>query len=250
MKAPKPYNPKKTGGYYRRYESELIHTAAFNLKWQIALLIASIPVALMAVLALVLELPWITITNICLTAAIAILSLITAVSVKTGLNRYRDYTAKAEYVPECTEKGIMQARFMFAITLFFAVVLILVAVVELFAVLDGDALLQTFPVYLTYIPIIALSNAEISDIVFMSDGFYTGSPGGVTYFIPYVKIDSIAEEDCRTTKRGTPVKLRLISNGKQFGHDRMYRKELEEIRRRVASAHADNINLINTEITE
>ena len=230
----KPYNPKKNGSYPRVYEPELLSYAPFNSfqNWIPILIITIAPAAVMAALAVILKLSWYNVLYLALGTALVALTCWMSYCAKKGLDRFREIMAAGEYVPERTTKGLRQSTVVFVISLFYPVLFIILIVTTIVSSYQGAESVTTFPFYLFYFPFLFLLNGEISDIIFMPDGFYTGTAAGGMYFIPFSMIDHITDESGRTTKQGETAKIKLFSNGKQFGHDRMYRTELNEIRRR------------------
>ena len=237
----KPYNHAKSGSYPRAYEPELLTYAPFNSShyWKHMLIIALIPAAVMAALAVILKLSWFNVFYLALSTALVALTVWMSYCAKKGLDSFREIVATGEYVPECTVKGLRQSKVVFAISICYPVIFLVLIVTTIVSSLQGVESVNTFPFYLFYFPFLFLMNGEISDIVFVPDGFYTGTAAGGMYFIPYAMIDHITEEKRRTTKRGEVVKLKLFAGGEQFGHDRMYRAEYDEIRRRVVSHRAE-----------
>ena len=238
----KPYNPKSSRNYPRVYASEFLHTAPYNSGkyWKQILIIALIPAAAMVAAAVILRFSWFDAAYLALGTALVALMVWMTYCAKNCLNSFRETVAKGEYVPESTEKSLGQAKAMLIISLLYPFIFVVLIVLRIASGVHGTEWTQTFPVYLLVFPFLFFQNSEISSIVFMPDGFYTGTATGGMYFIPYTKIDAITDEDGRTTKRGETVKIKLFAKGSQFGHDRLYCTELNEMRRRVAACHAEN----------
>ena len=240
----KPYNQKKSGNLPRAYEPELLEYSPFNSGkyWKQLLVITLVPAAVMVAVTILLELRWPDVSLSAIGAAMVALLAWMIYHAKKGQDYFREIVAKGEYVPESTVKNQRSVRFTFIISLLFPLVFILFIVLQIASSLHGRETTNFFPYYLFIFPYLAFTNNEISDIVFMPDGFYTGTATGGMYFIPYTKIDAITDEGGRTTKRGETVKIKLFTKGRQFGHDRLYRTELNEIRRRVVACHGENEN--------
>lgn len=239
---PKPYDPAVRSKTRRAYRPEFLSPLNLSLpRWGFALVTA----VLMAAAAIIAAKSGLAVHKIMMAALIAgLLTFVTwsAYMTNRGFYRYSKLVDAAEYVPDTTKRNLRQTKVLVRLALVLPIVYA-IALGGTLASGNGDLAGTDVNVMLLLATNVLTSwsiwDGEICDVIFMADGIYTGTAGAALFFVPYNQLDAVKRTAVRQTKRGEIVDIEFFSGGEQFGHDRMYRTEFDEIERRVHALRKD-----------
>ena len=228
----KPYDPIKSASTQRAYRQELLRPSEYNLleRWQILLPFVLLPSAVAAISTFLLDYRWIDILVLSMVIAANAALIIHSLALRKSVKHYNKISEMADVVPEVTRKSLKHNSIVALLSFIVPLIYLFLSVAVIITRRNSTEpmSLNWFSWYLLYFPIFATNHyAEISDIIFMTDGFYTGNVGSNMYFVPFYMIDDITYELRRKVKQGEVMSVKFFSNGEQFGHDKMYRDELD-----------------------